>query len=40
MATTRTVTVESSGGNYTSLNAALTGESANLVSLDDKSGFP
>ena len=34
MATIRTVTVKSSGGDYASLNAALAGESADLVALD------
>ena len=31
----KTVTVKSSGGDYTSLNAALAGESTNLVSTLD-----
>lgn len=34
MPTTRTVTVASSGGDYTSLSAAISGESKDLVSLD------
>lgn len=34
MATNRTVTVKPSGGDYTSLRAAIDGESKNLVSLD------
>lgn len=34
MATDRTVTVKSSGGDYASLNAALAGEQGDLVSLD------
>ena len=34
MATVRTVTVKSSGGDYASLNAALSGESGDLVYLD------
>jgi hypothetical protein len=34
MATTRTVTVKTSGGDYTSLSAALSGEAGNLVTLD------